>query len=77
MRRFRSSHHLQRFASVYDQLDILFMRFRYHTDARKKRTLSTQTIEAWERVTHAPILERFAVTVRFPNVLQDRHHPDQ
>jgi putative transposase len=36
MRRFKSARHLQRFASVHDQVANLFMRFRYHTDAKAK-----------------------------------------
>jgi len=34
MRRFKSAHHLQRFASVHDQVANLFMHCRYHTDSR-------------------------------------------
>jgi putative transposase len=41
MRRFKSSRHLQRFASVHDQVANLFMHCRYHTDAKEKRALRT------------------------------------
>jgi len=58
MRRFKSARHLQRFASVHDQVANLFMHCRYHTDAKQKRALRTQAFEAWERVTRAPMLER-------------------
>lgn len=58
MRRFKSAHHLQRFASVHDQVANLFMHCRYHTDSRQKRMLHTQAFEAWERVTSTPMLER-------------------
>jgi putative transposase len=60
MRRFKSARHLQRFASVHDQVANLFMHCRYHTDARQKRALRTQAFEAWESVTGAPMLERLA-----------------
>jgi putative transposase len=60
MRRFKSAHHLQRFASVHDQLANLFMHCRYHTDSRQKQMLCTQAFEAWERVMCAPMLERLA-----------------
>jgi putative transposase len=60
MRRFKSARHLQRFASVHDQVANLFMHCRYHTDAKQKRALRTQAFEAWESVTCAPILERLA-----------------
>jgi putative transposase len=53
MRRFKSARHLQRFASVHDQVANLFMHCRYHTDARQKRALRTQAFEAWESVTCA------------------------
>ena len=58
MRRFKSARHLQRFASVHDQVGNLFMHCRYHTDAKQKRGLRTLAFEAWESVTGAPILER-------------------
>jgi putative transposase len=58
MRRFKSSRHLQRFASVHDQVANLFMHCRYHTDAKEKRALRTQAFEAWESVICAPILDR-------------------
>ena len=60
MRRFKSARHLQRFASVHDQVANLFMPCRYHTDARQKRALRTQAFEAWESVTGAPVPERLA-----------------
>ncbi|WP_416347929.1 DDE-type integrase/transposase/recombinase [Caballeronia mineralivorans] len=60
MRRFKSAHHLQRFASVHNQVANLFMHWRYHTDSRQKRMLRTQAFEAWERVTCAPMLGRLA-----------------
>ncbi len=60
MRRFKSARHLQRFASVHDQVANLFMHCRYHTDAKQKRALRTQAFETWESVTCAPMLERLA-----------------
>jgi putative transposase len=60
MRRFKSAHHLQRFASVHHQVANLFMHCRYHTDAGQRRTLRTEAFEAWESVTCAPKLERLA-----------------
>jgi putative transposase len=60
MRRFKSARHLQRFASVHDQVANLFMHCRYHTDARQKRALCTQAFEAWEGVTCTPMLDRLA-----------------
>ena len=60
MRRFKSARHLQRFASVHDQVANLFMRRRYHTDAKQKRALRTQAFAAWESVAYAPMLERLA-----------------
>ncbi|MGF6999310.1 putative transposase [Paraburkholderia sp. GAS32] len=41
MRRFKSARHLQRFASMHDQVANLFMRCRFHTDAKQKRALRT------------------------------------
>jgi putative transposase len=58
MRRFKSARHLQRFASVHDQVANLFMNCRHHTEAKQKRALRTHAFEAWESVTSAPILER-------------------
>jgi putative transposase len=58
MRGFKSARHLQRFASVHDQVGNLFMHYRYHTDAKQKRALRTLAFEAWESVTVAPTLER-------------------
>jgi putative transposase len=46
MRRFKSARHLQRFASVHDQVANRFMHCRYHTDARQKWALRTQAFEA-------------------------------
>jgi putative transposase len=60
MRRFKSARHLQRFASVHDQVANLFMHCRYHTDAEQKRALRTQAFEAWESLTDTPMLERLA-----------------
>lgn len=60
MSRFKSSSHLQRFASAHDQVVSLFMHCRHHTDAKEKRALRTQAFDAWERVTCAPMLERRA-----------------
>jgi putative transposase len=42
--RFKSARHLQRFASVHDQVANLFMRCRYHTAARQKRALGTRPL---------------------------------
>jgi putative transposase len=58
MRRFKSSRHLQPFASVHDQVANLFMPCRYHTDAKEKRAVSTQAFEAWKSVTGAPMPDR-------------------
>ncbi|WP_211608444.1 IS6 family transposase [Paraburkholderia nemoris] len=60
MRRFKSARHLQRFASVHDQVANLFMHCRYHTDPRQKRALRTQAFEAWKSVTCAPMPVRLA-----------------
>jgi putative transposase len=60
MRRFKSACHLQRFASVHDQVGNLFMHCGYHTDAKQKRALRTLAFEARESVTGAPMLERLA-----------------
>jgi len=46
MRCFKSTHHLQRFASVHDQVSNLFMHCRYRTDATQKRALRIQAFEA-------------------------------
>jgi putative transposase len=53
MHRFKSARHLQRFASVHDQVANLFMHCRYDADAKQKRALRTQAFEAWESVTCA------------------------
>jgi len=60
MRRFKSAGHLQRFASVHDQVGNLFLHCRYHTDANQKRALRAEAFEAWESVTGAPMLGRLA-----------------
>ena len=60
MRRFKSAGHLQRFASVHDQVGNLFLHCRYHTDAEQKRALRAEVFEAWESVTGAPMLGRLA-----------------
>jgi putative transposase len=57
---FKSARHLQRFASVHDQVANLFMHCRYHTDAKQKRALCIQAFEAWESVTGTAMLERLA-----------------
>jgi hypothetical protein len=61
MRRFKSARHLQRFASVHDQVGNLFMHCRYRADAKEKwPPTRTHTFEACESVTGAPMLERLA-----------------
>lgn len=60
MRRFKSARHLQRFASVHNQVANLFTHCRYHADAKEKRALRTQASKAWESVTSAPMLDRLA-----------------
>jgi putative transposase len=60
MRRFKSARHLQRFASVHDQVANLFSHCRYHTDAKQKRALRIQAFEAWKSLTGAPMAERLA-----------------
>lgn len=77
IRRFKSSRHVQRFASVHDQVANLFMHCRYHTDAKEKRALRTQTFEAWESVTCAPMLDRVNFSVSYPHVLRVRPHTGQ
>jgi putative transposase len=47
MRRFKPARHLQRFASVHDQVANLFMHCRYYTDAKQKRALRTLAFETW------------------------------
>ncbi|MDB5789898.1 MAG: transposase [Caballeronia mineralivorans] len=51
MHRFKSARHLQRFASIHDQVGNLFMHCRYHTNAQQKRALRTQAFETWEILT--------------------------
>jgi putative transposase len=58
MRRFKSAHHLQRFASVHDQVANLFMHYRYNANAQAKRQARKQAFEAWETITDNPILSR-------------------
>jgi putative transposase len=60
MRRFKSARHLQRFASVHDQVANLFMHCRYNTNAQEKRQARKQAFEAWETVTGNPMLDRLA-----------------
>ncbi len=60
MRRFKSARHLQRFASVHDQVGNLFMYCRNNTNAQQKREARDQAFEAWERVTCVPMLGRLA-----------------
>jgi putative transposase len=48
MRRFKSARHLQRFASVHDQVGNLFMYCRYNTNAQQKREARDQAFEAWK-----------------------------
>ena len=55
MRRFKSARHLQRFASVHDQVGNLFMYCRYNTNAQQKREARDQAFETWERVTCVPM----------------------
>jgi putative transposase len=56
MRRFKSAGHLQRFASVHDQVGNLFSHCRYHNNAKQKRALRAEAFEAWESATSAPML---------------------
>ena len=58
MRRFKSVRHLQRFASVHDQVVNLFMHCRYNANAQAKRQARKQAFEAWETMTGNPILGR-------------------
>jgi putative transposase len=60
MRRFKSARHLQRFASVHDQVGNLFLHCRYHTDAKQKRALRAEGFDALESVTGALMLGRLA-----------------
>jgi putative transposase len=61
MRRFKSARHLQRFASVHDQVANLFMHCRYNAIAQQKRQARKQAFEAWETATGNPMLDRLAV----------------
>jgi putative transposase len=45
---------------VHDQVADLFMRCRYHTDAKQKRALRTHAFATWESVACVPMLERLA-----------------
>ena len=60
MRRFKSSRHLQRFASVHDQMANIFMHCRYNANAQEKRHARKQAFEAWKTVTGNPIVDRLA-----------------
>jgi putative transposase len=60
MRRFKSARHLQRFASVHDQMANLFMHCRHNANAQEKRQARTRAFEAWEAVTGNPMLDRLA-----------------
>jgi putative transposase len=60
MRRFKSSRHLQRFASVHDQMANIFMHCRYNANAQEKRHARKQAFEAWKTVTGNPIMDRLA-----------------
>ena len=62
--RFKSARHLQRFASVHDQVANLFMHCRYNTNAQEKRQARKQAFEAWETVTGNPMLDRLAALFR-------------
>ena len=53
MRRYKSACHLQRFASVHDQVANLFMRCRYNRDATQKRKLRAEAFAAWNEMTCA------------------------
>ena len=61
MRRFKSARHLQRFASIHDQVANLFMHCRYHTGAKQKRALRTQAFETRENRTGTAMLKRLVV----------------
>ena len=56
IRRFKSARHLQRFASVHDQVQNLFMHCRYNPNAHQKREARTQAFEAWETAGCAPVM---------------------
>jgi putative transposase len=60
MRRFKSARHLQRFASVHDQVANLFMHCRYNAGTQEKRQARRQAFEAWVTVTGNPMLDRLA-----------------
>ena len=60
MRRFKSARHLQRFASVHDQVANLFTHCRYNPSSQEKRQARKQAFEAWEAVTGNPMLDRLA-----------------
>jgi putative transposase len=60
MRCFKSARHLQRFASIPDQVANLFMHCRYHANAQQKRALRTQALETWEGMMGAAMSERLA-----------------
>src|SRR5471032_405676 len=58
MRRFKSARHLQRLASVHDQVTNLLMACRYHTEAKQNRALPTHAFKVRESMTGTPMLER-------------------
>jgi putative transposase len=60
MRRFKSARHLQRFASVHDQVANLFMHCRYNPKAQQKQQARTLAFEAWETVTGHSMLDHLA-----------------
>jgi putative transposase len=60
MRRLKSARHLQRFASVHDQVANLFMHCRYVANAQQKRQTRKLAFEAWETLTGNPMLDRLA-----------------
>ncbi|MGF6851270.1 hypothetical protein [Paraburkholderia sp. CI3] len=60
MRRFKSARHLQRFASVHDQVANLFMHCRYNMNAQARRQARNRAFEAWETMMANPMLDRHA-----------------
>lgn len=60
MRRFKSARHLQRSASVQDQVCNLFLHCRCHTAAKQNQALRAGAFEAWESLTGVPMLGRLA-----------------
>ncbi|WP_175907481.1 IS6 family transposase [Burkholderia seminalis] len=53
MRRFKSAHQLQRFASAHGQVSNLFVGCRYNRSAQCKREARAQAFAAWERASCA------------------------